>query len=273
MGNEDSLADVTAEDTRKLFDEHYYAEAMHAVLSGPQSLEELERLAVKYFSDIKSNPKRALNIYEDYIKFDFDELPARVKIKPNGVQKSVSIFIPIKNPKKENPVLLNVLGSLAADESPNSLMVFLQKKGLARPGSKALSAAAYSGSVSIGVELSDEGLKNTDQVVNYVLGYFEFLKNQSLPEYLKEEVVRSDEASKAGKDFFSMNANITEQINSAYFDRVVKPKNWKELFTGEPIEKNIAATEYQNYLKRLMPEKILIPVSYTHLTLPTTPYV
>jgi len=257
VGNEDSLANATAEDTRELFDKHYYAENMHAVLSGPQSVEELKALAEKYLSDIKSNPDAEKNKYDEFLQFDFDQLPARLNVKANDQTKELEIFIPTTNPNAENRSARGTIGSLMGDESPESLMVVLQKAGLARTGAGAISGGAYPSGLTVTVQLSEEGLSKTDEIVNLTLGYIEFLKNQKLPAYFAEENQLTEAAAKVAAQYFDVNSDLTQNINRAYFSKEGKVPNWKTLFTGESVE---SATDegYKAYLNSLNVDKVLL---------------
>jgi len=261
VGNEDTLREATAEDTRKLFEKHYYAENMHAVLSGPQSIRDLKELARKYFSDIKSNPQGKKNVYDQTLKIDLAQLPAQLNIKANDQTKSVEFFIPTMNPSAENKAARAVVGSLLGDESPESLMVVLQEKGLARPGAGAISGAAYPSGVNITVQLSDEGFKKIEETAEYVLGYIAFLKNQELPAYLDEENKLSNAASKIAAEYFDVTSSLTQGLNRAYFSKEGKVENWKTLFLGET---NPAPTDadYKAYLNDLNKDKMLVQITH-----------
>lgn len=260
VGNQDTLGATTAEDTRKLFEKHYYAENMHAVLSGPQSIEDLKVLAKKYLSDIKSDPLKAKNKYDEVLKIDFAQLPARLNIKANDQTKKLEVFVPAQNPQADKISARSILGSLLGDESPESLMVVLQQNGLARSGAGAISGAAYPSGVSVTVQLSEEGSQKINEVVNYILGYIDFLQKEEIPDYFAEEGRLSSAASKIAVEYFDVTSDLTQGINRAYFSEEGEVESWKNLFTGK-ASPDAVASDYKTYLESLKRDKILLQVT------------
>lgn len=256
VGNNITLKNATAEDTKKMFEEYYYAQAMQVVLAGPESLVDLEVLARKYFSDVKSknqSPKK----YEDFLEFDFSELPAQVNMKSSGEEKTLTLSFPIKSPKVENQKLLNGLTLILGDESENSLMVKLQNMGWLRPGANVVSGGASNSGLGFTLELSDLGFKEYKKVINYVKGYLVFLTQSGLPSYLNEELNHLDSLSARSVEYFELDANIVQTINRKFFGNDWLPENWQELFLGQNFE-DIKSEDYKDYLGRILYDKVFV---------------
>lgn len=127
VGNLETFKTLEVQDTKDFFKKHYFAEAMRAVLMGPQDFEELGRLAQTYLSDIKSEPDRPLKQKERKLDIDFNQLPARVLMRPvEGRSSRLSLFVPFTKLHKSEVLL--ALSSLLNDKGEGSLMeIFVDK--------------------------------------------------------------------------------------------------------------------------------------------------
>ncbi len=260
-GNKESLAETTIKETREFFKEHYYTEAMHVILAGPQTLKELKALAQKYLLDFKSNSKRALNKHNSFLDLDFHQLPARVNLKPQGVEKKLNVFVPVLSPKKVNPKLISMLNTLIGDESEESLMVSLQDKGLIRKGGGALGGGANVSMVSIALQLTDKGVEEQEQILSYIKGYLNFLKKEGLPNYLNNELKKSNKASKLSKSFYEIRGKTLQDLNGEYMREETFPKDIRELFFGK-TQIDVVNEEYVDFLDSFNWDKVL--VIFTH---------
>ncbi len=257
IGNKESLAKVTVQETRAFFKEHYYTEAMHVILAGPQTLKELKFLVKKYFLDLKSNPRKALNKYDKFLDLDFNELPAKVNLKPQGAKKMLSVFIPVLKPKKINPNLISMMGSLIGDEGKESLMAFLKGKGLVRNSKGALSGGINASTAWITLELTDKGVKEQKKVLSYIKGYLEFLKKEGLLEYLNGELAQLNKVSKISKSFYEIKGKTLQDLNREYMKGETFPQTMYELFFKEPLV-DVTNEEYINFLDSLSWDKVLV---------------
>lgn len=257
VGNMATIEQIPVQVTKDFFEEHYYAEAMHAVLAGPQTLEELEGLAQKYLSDIKSNPEKPLNRHDQELVFDQSKLPAEVFIKPaDDVTNELTIIVPTKSVLK-NKSLLSGISQLIGDESEDSLMHYLQQEGLIKLGANRLSGFLSSESLYLSVELSEKGVQNKRQVLNYMYGYIQFLKSQPMPDYLNQEVVSTERVGAMKKLFFSVDGQTVQNINGDYFSDDQLPKDVEELLLGGK-SKSFNEIQYKAYLESINWEKFLV---------------
>lgn len=260
VGNRDTLKSVTAGDARKFFDEYYYAESMQVVLAGPQSLGDLKALAEKYFSDVKSDKTKLPIEISDITQFNLASLPARVDKYSQSGAMLLDITIPVSFSKKENPKLLEILGSLIGDESEDSLLYQLQIQGLARSGPGNIMAIVESGHLRIICGLTGKGSAEVNAVVDALLGYIDFLKKNDLPDFLNDERARRHEAEVQNKDFYEVTGEMVGKINFNYMLQYPK-KDWREslVTSANPAADNL---EYQDYLGRLNVSKILVQFSH-----------
>lgn len=260
VGNNTTLKDATADDTRKMFEDYYYAEAMHAVIAGPQNLNTLEQWAQKYFSDIKSKKEAILKEYDPVSKMDLSNLPAQVNFKSDGEDRFLNLFIPVKNAKVENEKLLSAFGHLLGDESESSLMIALQNQGWVRPGEHMLNGGATHSGVSLSLQLTEKGFNEYTEVINYVKGYLIFLKTK-FPNYINQELKRLEATQALSQEFFEISAETIQGLNRSYFYNDWRPSNWHELFLGR-IYPDITSKQYKDYLSRLLFDKILIQIAH-----------
>lgn len=265
IGNDVTLKNATAADTEKMFKEYYYAEAMHAVLAGPQSIETLESWAQQYFSDIPSKNK-PLQSFDPFIKVDLSHLPAQVNFKSDGEERFLRLFIPVKNAKEENEKLLSSIGLLFGDESKNSLMYLLQTQGWLRPGANMLSGGASHAGISATLQLSEKGFNEYKQVINYIKGYLSFLQQTGLPTYVNQELDSLEATSALSEEYYEINADMIQNLNRKYFARDWMPENWHELFWGRTYPA-VTPAVFTDYLNRIWYDKIWIQL--THPSFPT----
>lgn len=256
IGNNVTLKDATAQDTKDMFERYYYAQAMHAVLAGPQGLDVLENWANKYFSDIPSK-QQSVTKFDPFIKIDESLLPAQVNFKADGEDRFLRIFIPVKDPKEENIKLLSSIGLLFGDESEDSLMVALQKQGFLRLGANSLSGGASHAGISATLQLTELGVAQYKDVINYVKGYLDFLMQSGLPGYVNEELKSLEATDALSKEYYELAADLIQDMNRKYFSSDWMPKNWHELFLGR-VYQDVTSKDFTGYLNRIRYDKIMV---------------
>jgi len=234
IGNYASLGDTKVEDTKKFYKEHYYTEAMHAVLAGPQNLDDLEKLAAKYLSDIVSKPDQELNVHEESLLIDQSKLPATVLSRPfEGNEDSIGILIPFNN-DHENKTVLKAISALVGEKGLTSLMKFFVDKGWITAKSENYYASAFKEGISFGLNnLTEEGIKNKQEILNYFYTFIKFLSESSTPSYLSDEILSINEASGRKSSYYEISGALVESVNSSYFREEPGPSNLPELFFGK----------------------------------------
>ncbi len=231
VGSLKTLENIKDTDNKAFFNEHYYAEAMHAVLAGPQSLDELESIATKYLSDIKSNPTRAPNNHIEKNIFDLDKLPARVLARPvTGRASNLQIVIPY-NKDQTNDNVLSALSLLINDKSETSLMKALVDQGWINADLDNYGASFSRDSVYIEIKnLTEKGRGEKEKIESFIYSYLQFLRSSDLPNYLSSEVLALNESRKYITTYYNTDASVVSGLSNVYFSAVREPKNTEELF-------------------------------------------
>ncbi|QYJ80005.1 insulinase family protein [Shewanella acanthi] len=162
---------------------HYSANLMTLCLVAPIPLDDLQHLATHFFSDIPN-----LNLVKNYPKvplFSANELLKQVNITPLKEQKRLSIsfsFPGIDKYYKSKP--LTYISHILGNESKGSLFSYLKEQGLVNSLSAGGGVNGYNfKDYSIGLQLTDKGLTEIDEIVKCCFEYIELIKTQGLEEW------------------------------------------------------------------------------------------
>lgn len=256
VGSIETLKGTKVEDTRKFFEEQYFAEAMIATLGGPQSLEELEALAKKYFSDIKSDPDRSLNTYAKVTPMDMETLPAYVKQKVQGIAE-LTVLFPVTSPKEEKKRLIENLANMLSSRSAGSLYTVLDKANFVAPGQGTFSAWAENSGVGFSFKITEKGAKQIDTIVGLLKSYVGFLQKSQFPEFLNEEADSLAVAKLADLSYGNINYKILSDVNRRFLSDREEINSWKMLFQGVKYEHS-SSEDYINFVKRIDVANILV---------------
>ncbi|MGI2208851.1 insulinase family protein [Shewanella baltica] len=186
VGNLVTLGGEQAQVRSELLDfyqSHYSANLMTLCLVAPLSLDELEDLACHYFSGIQN-----LNLVKNYPQvplFSENELLTQIDIVPLKEQKRLSIsfnFPGIDHYYKRKP--LTYISHILGNESHGSLLSYLKEQGLVNNLSAGGGVNGYNfKDYSIGLQLTDKGLANLDEIISCCFEYIELIKTQGLDEW------------------------------------------------------------------------------------------
>ncbi|MCD8512405.1 MAG: insulinase family protein, partial [Nitrincola sp.] len=184
--DDQSLQDALIE----LYHQYYSANLMSLVVSGPQSLDELQELVEMRFSDIANF--HATAFIDEVPLFTEGTLPLQLEIQTLRQQRSVSLLFPI-DPIREHwrSKPLYFIGSLLGYEGEGSLFALLKEAELAT-GLAAFTAIDLPNEAAfqISIELTETGLEQVDSIVEQVFAYIELLKNEGIDAALYEEIRR-----------------------------------------------------------------------------------
>ncbi|MCA1766954.1 MAG: insulinase family protein [Idiomarina sp.] len=169
------------------FDEHYVAQRMRLVLVGPQSIEELSRLAQQYFEQIKQENHSKSPITKPlYLE---QQKSVWIKVKPIKVAYRLILTLPLPSidadyPHKTTSFIAHLLGY----EGPGSLFNALRSKGWVN----SLSAGGgISGSnfkdFNINLQLTESGRHKVEQVVQWVFAYIRKIEAEGIEEWRYKE--------------------------------------------------------------------------------------
>ena len=257
IGNLETLVDKKNSDLqdelKAFYNKYYSANNMRLTLVGKQSIPELKALAEKYFSDIPN--KNVVRPEVTTPGLTQAELGKVIHYRPQKDLKQLFVDYPLKDSKaqwrlKPNEFVANLLGS----EEEGTLCEQLRKEGLATNVAVSLNPDEYGndGYLRVQVELTDAGLKNSDQVIASVLAYANLVRKQGLNErYFRElqAIHAKDFANVSKQDPLTQAIQITSNQFDYPIENVVNATSVYDHFDPQVV---------QAALEQLKPENVRI---------------
>ncbi|WP_166114853.1 insulinase family protein [Pseudoalteromonas sp. Z9A5] len=185
IGNLETLGDKEGSSLHKetvdFYNKYYSSNIMKVALISNLSIAEMEQKAQKYFADIKNK-----NIEKPTVtaKVDFDNAGGkRVFYAPNEDVKQLQLDFTIANNNSEFALKPNrFVAYLLSNEMPGSPAQLLRDKGWVAQLSASAAPNQYGnyGSLNVNVELTDEGMKNRDEIVATIMQYIDLIKKEGV---------------------------------------------------------------------------------------------
>ncbi|WP_166420041.1 insulinase family protein [Pseudoalteromonas sp. Z1A8] len=185
IGNLETLGDKENSSLHKetvdFYNKYYSSNIMKVALISNLSIAEMEQKAQKYFADIKNK-----NIEKPTVtaKLDFDNAGGkRVFYAPNEDVKQLQLDFTIANNNSEFALKPNrFVAYLLSNEMPGSPAQLLRDKGWVSQLSASAAPNQYGnyGSLNVNVELTDEGMKNRDEIVATIMQYIDLIKKEGV---------------------------------------------------------------------------------------------
>ncbi len=186
-----SLETLEKVDRQVLLDFHkkyYSANQMALAMLSKYSLDDMEVWARTYFSPIKNNQADEIEYPTEYLSEK--EAIRLIRVKPVKDKKELGLEfpLPIDMYSLYDGKPMRVLGSLMGHEGKGSLLSHLKEKGLATGlrGGGSPDTPNY-GSAGIHVQLTQKGVDNYQEVLEYFFSYVNMLKKEGFKNYLFEE--------------------------------------------------------------------------------------
>jgi len=192
VGNLDTLQDreeQTLHDAMTKFYANFYsADRMKAVMISDRPIAEVKELAKTYFGDV---PKRETSSTETTAVLDFTQSAGKhIKIVPTKDLKQLKLdfFIDaVEDDNGNDPTgyISYILGSEMAG-SPAS---FFKEKGWANGVNSYSSPTIFGnyGYFNVEVDLTDEGMKHREEMVEVIQDYIELIRTQGLTDKYEQE--------------------------------------------------------------------------------------
>ena len=187
IGNRDTLTGTTREELLAFHRQYYSANRMTLALTGPESLDQLERWARDYFAPVPDSQRPELRYPADYLP---PQAALRLlRMEPVADQRTVTLSFPLPDLR---PYALSkpaeLVGVVLGHEGPGSLLSLLKAQGLAT----GLSADGWAdtpdyGSFDIEVSLTPQGLAEYPRVLSLVFSAIEQLRRDGVPPHLFAE--------------------------------------------------------------------------------------
>ncbi len=187
-GNLETLGDIDREELIGFYQKYYSANQMGLAMLSTHSLDQMEKWAQNYFSDIKNNNKES-NKYDPEF-FEKKETFRLVQIDPVKDIRDINIMFSLSGTRQlYNSKPGRQFGFILGHEGKGSLLSYLKNKGWAL----SLSAGAGSqtndyGYASIGIGLTKEGLVNYREVLKATMGYIRLMKDEGHQRHVFSEL-------------------------------------------------------------------------------------
>jgi insulysin len=191
VGSLDTLQDRAGQSLREALLQHharyYRAGLMSVAVFGRESLEELEALVRRYFSEVPDGEAEAPLSREPL--FLPGSLPAQLNIEPVRDLRSLSFTFPIPDLRdawQAKP--LQYLGNVLGHEGEGSLLSLLRARGWAN-GLSAGGGFAYRDASTFGINLAltEEGLAHVDEIAALLFHFLELVRSEGLQAWMFEE--------------------------------------------------------------------------------------
>ncbi len=186
-GNSDTLAGDVRKDLVAFFEKYYSANLMTLVILGPQSLEELQAVAVKYFSEVKNQDTPKPQTAET--QFNMDLIPAVLMVKTDADEPRLQIQFPIFNLRhhwREHPE--QYISHLVGHEGQGSLLSYLKQQGWADGLYASVGLSSYeSYTLHVSVSLTDSGFENWESIVDSLFDYIDLIRRAGIDQWRFDE--------------------------------------------------------------------------------------
>jgi insulysin len=170
------------------YDRYYSANMMAVALSGPQTLEELEVLARRFFAPV-INRERSMPLSSEPL-FTPGALPALLAIEPVRDSRSVTWTFPIPQMRqyyKEKP--LSYLGHILGHEGEGSLLALLRAKGWAN-GLAAGGGFSYTdaSTFAVSASLTESGVEHVDEISGLLFQFIDLTRREGIESWIYDEL-------------------------------------------------------------------------------------
>ncbi|PSS03756.1 Metalloenzyme, LuxS/M16 peptidase-like protein [Coniella lustricola] len=173
----------------EFYEKHYSANRMKLVVLGREPLDVLEAWVVEYFSAIEDKSLKP-NRWPDVLPLGPEQLAVQVFAKPVMDSRELGLCFPFLDESELYESLPSrYISHLIGHEGPGSIMSYIKGKGWAN----GLSAGAYPvcpgspGMFDCQIRLTEEGLKNYQEIVKVFFQYVALLRDSEPQEWIWQE--------------------------------------------------------------------------------------
>ncbi len=188
-GNADTLGGIPQKALKKWFQQHYSAENMHLVIYTSVPMAELKKLVVTSFAE---TPARDVHTEKPHFSLTSEQQKGHMTyVKPIKDLRSLSLSweLPEYFATDADGKSAELVAYALSSQHENSLASQLKKEGLAE--AQTASTDRFSKEtllLSINIQLTEEGVKKHDQVIDRCFQMIATLKENGVPKYLFDEM-------------------------------------------------------------------------------------
>jgi insulysin len=238
------------------YEQHYSANRMKLVVLGRESLDELESWVEELFSDVK-NQDLPRNRWDDVSPFTSTELSKQVFAKPVFDMRVLDFYFTYPDEEalyESQPG--RYLSHLLGHEGPGSILAYLKNKGWANGlGAGPSPLCPGSSFFSISVRLTEEGLKNYENVTEVVFQYLAMLKEHPPQQWIFDELKKMSEV-----DFRFKQKSPASKTTSALSAVMQKPYPRDYLLSGPSLIRKFNPEGIKRGLDSLTPENFRVTI-------------
>ncbi|KAL1303025.1 hypothetical protein AAFC00_003338 [Neodothiora populina] len=236
----------------EFYKKHYSANRMKLVVLGREGLDELEAWVTELFSDVPNFDLPKLR-WDDVPALSEKELGMQIFVKPVMDMRMLDVhfdFIDEDELWESQPS--KYISHLIGHEGPGSILAYIKAKGWANGlGAGPMSLCPGTAHFSISIRLTEDGLKNYQEVVKTVFQYIAMIKEQPPQEWIVTEMAQLAEV-----DFKFKQKIPASRTTSSYSGVMQKPyprekllsagsKIWK--FDSDAIKRGLDCLRADNF--------------------------
>ena len=257
IGNLETLSDKPDSklhpETVEFYNTYYSANIMKVAMVSNRSISDMKKLATQYFSTIKNKSIDKPTVTQ---KLDFEKMGGkRIHYVPNEDVKQMIIDFTIENNLEDYKTKPNNFVSyLIGSEMPGTPAYELKKRGLISSLTANNSPEMYGnyGTISISLELTDNGMKEREFITAVVMNYIEKIKSKGVDKkYFKEIKTSLNNQFRFLEkgNAFGYVSNLADEMQSYPVTEVISAPYTYESFSAESINR---------VLKQMTPETLRI---------------
>ncbi|KTW26034.1 hypothetical protein T552_03303 [Pneumocystis carinii B80] len=207
----------------KFFQEHYSSNLMKLVLFSSKTLDELEKYAATYFSDVPDKNLERPKFTEE--PFGKDVIGNQYWYKPIADKMTMELVFPITSQihlYKTNPTLY--LSYFLQHESPGSILYFLKRQGWVTSLSVVHEyIVSNTDNFRIGISLTSQGLDNYEDIIGLLFKFLKMLKDEGPQKTYFDELIQIDEIFFRFQDLPQLTSYVSDlarNMQDLYLDDV-----------------------------------------------------
>jgi insulysin len=207
----------------EFYNTHYSADKMTLVLAGPQKLNKLQALAIKYFSSVPKRNTTATELVHQALEQEFAQ---DLSIKSLGDQRELALCFKLENkPNNYQKKSLEFIKYLLQQTGKGSLKEHLWNNNwITKYNIASDELTSQQDLLQISFELTTLGAKNIEEITNATLQYIQYLQESAVDEKyfndLKNARMR-DAGFREGQDEFALVGNYGKWMHAVPLQDIV----------------------------------------------------
>lgn len=244
-GNSETLSHIPHAVLKEWFEKHYSSDRMHLMVISPIDLDTLTSQIVSSFGQI---PRRITHPHIPYqLLFQKDQKGSKITIKPIKDVKQLTLIweLPFKQGSLNNEMHAQLIANIIAAKTPNSLYQTLLQEGSIEDLSAFAMRFSHDNIIFlIDLSLTEQGLKNQNQVIKQIFAAINTYQKSEIPTYLYHEMKQMQTlayefSSRPENPFNETLSNASEMVyenlsSYPYHSRVIgdfHPNTAKDIFS------------------------------------------